>query len=315
MCADKGQWLEYQRKRKGRLLAAYLAKLPNEMQGKIIDAIVPEAKDIGIQLPGKPDPGAVEDILRLSLGIPRRCRKFLSNQAPHVFQGGVQLLIPPPATPVTLRSAAGDANVLLRKIPLADWGAANTVCFVNNGTLVTLDDEWVEILTNEQLRGWMKTKHCRGRTRPKDRVKIVDAGGAGSSMLRHKAIQDSSQANIVGFIPNNTEVEIVESWSEIKLHGQLQGLRGFVKAHHVSDTDVLLQGPAEECWKAAKVVRDILKFDPCPMPVAAGGKGKGKGKGGKVLAEFDPVVPMGLAEFDPFAPFHEAKGKGKGKHK
>jgi len=300
-----GQWLEHQRKRKERLLAAYLAKLPKEMQGKIVDAIALEAKNVGIKLPGKQGSSAAQALLTLRLSVPRRCRTFLANRASQVCQGGVQLLIPPAAAPVTLWSAAGDANVLLRKKPLEDTGAANHLCSLNNGTQVTLDDEWVEILTKGQLRGWMKTKHCRGRTEPKQLVKIVDANGETSSMLRRKAVQDSSQANALGFIPNNTEVEIVESWAEIKTHHNgWDEMHGFVKARNVPDTDVLLQGSTKECWKAATLVRDLLDFDPCPMPVAASGQGKGKGKHGNMLAQLHPLAPM-----------DKGKGKGKGKHK
>lgn len=291
---DHKKWIVYQNKRKGKLLAEYVATVPEASRQTVCDLIAPDAKDLGIDTPTDLSTAALAPdkcgILRVKLSVPRKMRGALAAQAKLLGKKGVELKLPDPKAKVELSNETGGPWIVVKKEPTKVTAAKNIAARLTQGYQVKIDDDWCEMeCKKEKIKhGWIKAKHTTGRLVPNSISKIKDAGGHGSVMVRHECKQPEGD-NSQGFLDDGTEIKVVKHWIECTWEGDGGGVfggavkpgRGFVEAEDLPDDDVILVGKGDDVWLAAVQLEKDLGVELYATKEGAvdGGKGKGKAKG------------------------------------
>lgn len=304
---EHGKWQEIQNKRKGVLLCKYLATVPEELRKKVADLCAPDAKDLGVTMPSNLSGVALDPeahgLVRVLLYVPRWLRAKLTGEIEEQKKKGFVLTIPEAKAKVPVECSApgfGVSRVLARVLPRKDATKKNVSRYLNNGTEVTIDDEWVELKCDKPkiACGFIKAKHVQGRPVPENNVAVRDAGGHGKVMVRKLAKQEEGK-NIHCFLDDETEISVLQHWVEAKwepgLGGGLFGgglfgkgggkhadnTHGFIEGRDIPEVEAVLQGNETEIWKAILDLEKVLgvNLQATLTGDAAKKKGKGKGKG------------------------------------
>lgn len=288
-------WNGYQKARKERMLMCYLAKIPEiALRKKIAAGVAPDAKDLGVVVPEdvSDDSLAKGAGFKLALHVPRKLRGKLAAEKAPVEKKSVVLRLPDPKAPVAVL-APGKMSIKALKVPNGDEHAKNTARNMPQGFQVKVDDEWVECECEGEFigSGWIKAKHCIGRTVPGEAVMVLDVSGHGGALIRKEAKQAEGK-NTIKYLPDNTEIVVLSSWTEVTWPGK--NARGFVRSHNIPEDDVILEGKEADCWESAKQVEALLGLEVwahdatvdapvkgAPAKGAGRGRGRGRGRGGR----------------------------------
>lgn len=291
------QWQEYQSVRKARILCEYLATIPEALRKKVADLCAPDAKDLGIEMPKDFSDKALDPeahgISRFKLQIPRRFRPLLIDKK-KLLKETVELICPDPASKVRVFVPHG-AVVLRKEACIKLTLKKNTAARLTDGHEVTIDDDWLECvypaLTGGKATGFIKTKHCSGLFELGAKVRLKEANGHGSVLIRKEATQDEGKKNSFGYVEDGEEVQAVWHWFECTFKPKAfgAGKKGFLEAGCMPEDDVSLKCPTEDADEAIALLKKELKVDfkvtavgkkhLAAAKAVARGRGRGRGRG------------------------------------